>query len=134
MASTGYGPSGASAATDKVIFFNGKPGTFADFKFRFEIFIKAQGHVDVIPMKIADYRAAITNGRPVTRSPDSEERALQVKRWLVESAGVASALVQRLSKEVLDGLRRSLPSEQASDGREMWEYLISTYAVSSASC
>ena len=68
-------------------------------------------------MKIADYRAAITNGRPVTRSPDSEERRR-----------LSNACPRRCSS-----LRRSLPSEQASDGREMLEYLISMYAVTSAS-
>ena len=69
MASTGYGPSGASAATEKFMIFCGKPGTFADFKFRFEIFIKAQGHVDVIHMKIADYRTHVSGH--ITRSGES---------------------------------------------------------------
>ena len=117
MASTGYGPSGASAATEKFMFFCGKPGTFADFKFRFEIFIKAQGHVDVIHMKIAEYRTHISSHE--TRSKDSAERA---RKGLVESAAIASLLVQRVSKEVLDVLRKSLPSEQVTDGREMWEH------------
>ena len=82
MASTGYGPSGASAATEKFMFFCGKPGTFADFKFRFGIFIKAQGHVDVIHMKITDYRAHVSSH--ATRSKESEERA---RKGLVESLG-----------------------------------------------
>ena len=82
MASIGYGPSGASAATEKFMIFC----TFADFKFRFEIFIKAQGHVDVIHMKIADYRTHVS-GR-ATRSKESEERA---RKGLVESAAIVLA-------------------------------------------
>ena len=66
----------------------------------------------------------------MTRSGEAAERA---RKGLVESAAIASLLVQRVSKEVLDVLRKSLPSEQVTDGREMWEYLVNTYAVSSAS-
>ena len=114
MASTGYGPSGASAAAEKLLIFNGKPGTFADFKFRFEIHIKVLGHVTVIPMAIEDYRTHIT-GR-TTRSGEAEARA---NKGMVESAAIAALLVPRLSKEVLDGLRSSLPPEHLSDGRDV---------------
>ena len=91
MASTGYGPSGASAAAEKLLIFNGKPGTFADFKFRFEIHIKVLGHVTVISMAIDDYRTHIT-GR-TTRSGEAEARA---NKGMVESAAIAALLVPRL--------------------------------------
>ena len=92
MASTGYGPSGASAAAEKLLIFNGKPGTFADFKFRFEIHIKVLGHVTVIPMAIDGTHIS---GR-ATRSGEAEARA---DKGIVESAAIAALL---LSKEVLD--------------------------------